>query len=74
MGGRECIHEGSVATPLIVHWPDKLEAHGEFRHHHGHLVDIIATCVDVAGVSYPSEYKGHPITPMEGKSLLPVYF
>jgi arylsulfatase A-like enzyme len=67
------VHEGGVATPLIVHWPARLKEHGGFRHHHGHLVDIMATCVDAAGVSYPTEYKGFPIHPMEGKSLIPAF-
>jgi arylsulfatase len=67
------VHEGGVATPFIVHWPDKLKYRGAFRHHHGHLIDVMATCVDVAGTSYPSEYNGYPITPMEGKSLVPAF-
>jgi arylsulfatase len=33
----------------------------------------MATCVDVAGVSYPAEFNGQPITPMEGKSLVPAF-
>ena len=67
------VHEGGVATPLIVHWPDRLKAHGKFRRQHGHLIDIMATCVDVAGASYPAEFKGQPITPMEGRSLVPAF-
>jgi arylsulfatase len=42
-------HEGGIATPLIVHWPARINARGELRHQPGHLVDIMATCVDVAG-------------------------
>jgi arylsulfatase len=45
----------------------------EFRHHHGHLIDIMATCVDAARVSYPEEHNGFPIHPMEGKSLIPAF-
>ena len=64
-------HEGGIATPLIVHWPDRIKTPGELRKQSGHLVDIMATCVDVAGATYPAEFKGKPILPMEGKSLLP---
>ncbi len=39
----------------------------------GHLIDILATCVDVAGAEYPKEFKGKPITPREGTSLLPAF-
>jgi len=35
--------------------------------------DIMATCVDVAGATYPKEFKGKPIPPMEGRSLLPAF-
>ena len=31
----------------------------------------MATCVDVAQASYPTEYQGHKITPMVGQSLAP---
>ncbi len=64
-------HEGGVATPLIMHWPAGIKTHGEFRDHPGHLIDIMATCMDVSGALYPAEFKGRKITPMEGRSLMP---
>ena len=64
-------HEGGIATPLIVHWPQRVKTPGELRKQPGHVVDIMATCVDVAGAKYPTEFHGQPIQPMEGKSLLP---
>lgn len=64
-------HEGGIATPLIVHWPARVKTRGELRHQPGHLVDLMATCVDVAGAKYPAEFQGKPIQPMEGKSLVP---
>jgi arylsulfatase A-like enzyme len=67
------VHEGGIATPLIAHWPSHINAPGELRHQPGHLIDIMATCIDVAGAKYPSRYKGHKITPAEGKSLLPAF-
>jgi len=67
------VHEGGIATPLIAHWPSNMKARGELCHQPGHLIDIMVTCIDVAGAKYPSRYKGHKITPMEGKSLLPAF-
>jgi arylsulfatase len=64
-------HEGGISTPLIVHWPEQIKTPGELRHQPGHLVDIMATCVEVAGAKYPAEFRGKPIEPMEGRSLLP---
>jgi arylsulfatase A-like enzyme len=62
-------HEGGISTPLIAHWPSGITAKNELRHQPGHLIDIMATCVDVSGASYPVEHNGKPITPMEGLSL-----
>jgi arylsulfatase len=67
------VHEGGISTPLIAHWPECIKARGKLRHQPGHLIDIMATCVDVADAEYPSEYKGNKITPMEGKSLAPAF-
>jgi arylsulfatase len=67
------VHEGGISTPLIAHWPVHIKVHGQLRHQPGHLIDIMATCVDVAGAKYPVEYRGNRITPMEGKSLLPAF-
>jgi len=67
------VHEGGISTPLIAHWPTHITARGELRRQPGHLIDIMATCVDVADAEYPSEYKGNKITPMEGKSLVPAF-
>jgi arylsulfatase len=64
-------HEGGIATPLVVHWPGRIRSRGELRKQPGHVVDIMATCVDVAGAKYPAEFHGRPILPMEGKSLVP---
>jgi arylsulfatase len=64
-------HEGGISTPLIVHWPKGFSARGELRKQPGHLVDIMATCVDVSGAKYPTEFQGRTILPMEGRSLVP---
>ena len=66
------VHEGGISTPLIIHWPSHIKDTGTFRRQCGHVIDIMATCVDVAGANYPSEFNGKAITPLEGKSLVPV--
>jgi len=67
------VHEGGIATPLIVHWPARVKAAGQLRRQPGHLIDIMATCVEVAGATYPTERKGQAILPMEGRSLTPAF-
>jgi arylsulfatase len=63
------VHEGGIATPFIVRWPSFIKQKDTITREACHLVDIMATCVDVAGAKYP----GAPVQPMEGKSLLPVF-
>jgi len=67
------MHEGGIATPLIAHWPNGIASKNELRTEAGHIIDIMATCLDAAGVSYPNTYEGIKTTPLEGKSLLPVF-
>jgi len=68
------VHEGGISTPLIAHWPERIKSGGAFRDVPSHLIDIMATCVDVASATYPSSYQGHNITPLEGKSLVPTFY
>ena len=66
-------HEGGISSPLVVHWPAGVKAKGEFRPQVGHLIDLMATCIDVAGAKYPAEMGGHKILPPEGISLVPAF-
>ncbi len=65
------VHEGGIASPLIVSWPARIAGGGDLRHHVGHLIDIMPSCIDAAGADYPAELAGQAILPMEGRSLLP---
>ena len=64
-------HEGGIATPLIVHWPEGIVNSGRKSERPGQLMDIMATCIEVAGADYPAIYKGNEIHPLEGESLIP---
>ena len=63
------VHEGGISTPLIAHWPKGIKRRNALEQQPGHLIDLMATCVDVAGADYPTWHAGHKIKPMEGKSL-----
>jgi arylsulfatase len=67
------VHEGGISTPLIAYWPAVIEKRAAITREVGHLIDLMATCVDVSGVEYPATYNGKPISPMEGKSLMPIF-
>ncbi len=66
------VHEGGIATPLIAWWPATIKKR-TITAQPGHLIDLMATCLDVAGASYPKSYHGKQIIPLEGKSLLPIF-
>jgi arylsulfatase len=69
------VHEGGISTPLIVHWPAGIPSgrRNAIVHTPGHLIDIMATCVDVADAGYPERMAGRAIRPLEGVSLRPLF-
>jgi arylsulfatase len=65
-------HEGGIATPFVMHWPQGLKTKG-ITHAIGHEIDVMPTCLEIAGMACPSTSKaGTTVAPLEGKSLLPV--
>lgn len=66
-------HEGGIATPLIARWPARIRQRGELTHQTGHVIDLMATCCDLAGTGYPDSFDGRAVAPVEGKSLAPIF-
>ncbi len=62
------VHEGGIGTPLIAHWPAGIADRGGLRREPGHLIDIMATCLDLSGAEYPAD-----ATPPEGRSLVDAF-
>ena len=67
------VHEGGIATPLVAHWPNGIpqERRGSLAHEVGHVIDLLPTCLDLAGAAYPTHHQGKSITPLAGTSLVP---
>jgi arylsulfatase A-like enzyme len=64
--------EGGCHTPMVVRWPKGLEARrGSTTDHVGHVIDLMPTCLELAGIAYPAQYAGHALRPLEGESLVP---
>ncbi|WP_159517971.1 arylsulfatase [Sunxiuqinia indica] len=68
---KKYVHEGGIATPFIVSWPETIKDTGGISHVPGHVIDIMTTICDVTNVEYPKVFKNHQITPMPGRSILP---
>jgi arylsulfatase A-like enzyme len=67
-------HEGGISSPMIAHWPNGLKTKpGSVTDQPGHLVDFMATFIEMAGADYPSEIGNRKVDPLQGKSLLPIF-
>jgi arylsulfatase len=64
------VHEGGISTPLIASWPAGITAKGELRRTPAHVIDVVPTVLELAGVTKPTDWKGQPIPAAPGKSLV----
>jgi arylsulfatase len=65
------VHEGGIATPLVVRWPRGFAGQNQLRHQPSHFIDIVPTIFDILGAGTP-EPSSAAQPPLPGKSLLPV--
>lgn len=66
------VHEGGIATPFVVRWPAGLADPGRTTHGVAHIMDIMPTCLELAGAEHPRELDGRPVLPLEGMSFAPL--
>jgi arylsulfatase A-like enzyme len=62
------MHEGGIATSLVAHWPRGIAARGALRETPGHVIDLVPTVLELAGVPPPSFPHGPR---RSGRSLVP---
>jgi arylsulfatase len=65
-------HEGGIRVPLIVRWPGGVRGKGRITSQVCHVMDILPTVLDAAGVEYPWTHEGRQINPADGKSMMPI--
>jgi arylsulfatase len=63
-------HFGGTRNPLIVHWPKKIQGHGEVRSQFSHVIDIAPTALEAAGIPQPKSVDGAQQYAMDGVSLM----
>lgn len=67
-------YEGGICTPMIAHWPKGIkQKKGSINTAYCHVIDIMATCLEITNASYPDKYNGYDIQPYMGVSMLPIF-
>ena len=62
-------NEGGVLTPCIAWWPGRIAAN-EITRQPAHIIDIMPTLLELGNGTYPTEFQGNQILPVEGKSFV----
>src|SRR3546814_14035675 len=64
---------GGVRDPLIVHWPNGIDARGERREQFFHVGDITPTILQLTGARMHDQPHGVPQIPLHGASIAPTF-
>jgi arylsulfatase A-like enzyme len=63
-------HFGGTRNPLIISWPAKITDKGGIRPQFHHVMDIMPTILEAAGIQAPDVLNGIPQKPIEGVSMM----
>jgi arylsulfatase A-like enzyme len=63
------VHEGGVADPCIISWPDGAVERGGIRHQFAHAVDVLPTVLELAGIAAPARIDGVEQASLDGVSF-----
>ena len=61
---------GGTRQGLAVHWPKGIKARGELRTQWHHVIDVVPTILEAAGLPEPRIVNGAAQRPIEGVSML----
>jgi arylsulfatase A-like enzyme len=62
-------HFGGTRQGMVLSWPGHVEEVGAIRSQFHHIIDIVPTILDAAGIKAPEIVKGIPQKPIEGVSM-----
>src|SRR5580704_17116803 len=60
---------GGTSNGVVIYWPKMIKANGEIRTQYHHLIDIVPTVLEAAGLPQPKIVNGTPQKPIEGVSM-----
>ncbi len=61
---------GGTKVGMAVHWPQGIKAKGELRTQFHHVIDVVPTILEAAGLPEPKIVNGVPQIPIQGVSML----
>jgi len=70
---KQWVHEGGIASPLLIHWPAGISSPGGLRRQPTHLVDILPTCLEAASMATNLPFGEASAPTLEGQSLMPAF-
>ncbi|MDD7969324.1 sulfatase-like hydrolase/transferase [Actinomycetospora lemnae] len=62
-------HFGGTRDGLVVHWPAGIADRGGLRHQFHHVIDVLPTVLECAGIPQPTSVDGTPQQPIDGTSM-----
>jgi arylsulfatase len=62
-------HFGGTRNGCAISWPNGIKARGEIRHQFHHVIDIVPTILEAAGLPEPYMVNGVAQKPLEGVSM-----
>jgi arylsulfatase A-like enzyme len=62
-------HFGGTRQGMVLSWPGHIEDVGGIRSQFHHIIDIVPTILEAAGIKAPEIVKGIPQKPIEGVSM-----
>lgn len=65
-------HRGGHSVPFVVSWPAGGVQAGQIRDQFVHVSDLLPTFLDLVGAERPEEWRGRPVLPLAGESVLGV--
>jgi arylsulfatase len=69
-GKQMASHLGGTRNPMVVSWPDRIQARGEVRSQFTHCIDLGPTILEAAGIPVPETVDGIKQEPMDGTSFV----
>ena len=68
-GKQMASHLGGTRDPMVIAWPNRIEAGGEIRSQFTHAIDIGPTILELVGIPEPKSIDGIEQQPMDGTSF-----